>query len=79
MLFSLSAHLKLLDVLIDYRYRMPVTEYVQRPDGEYYICPRCKRVLARDYQAFCDRCGQHLDWRLGRGRKEGLTGKREAE
>lgn len=28
----------------------------------YCICPRCRRPLGRDYQAYCDRCGQHLAW-----------------
>ena len=26
------------------------------------ICPRCEIALERDYQAFCDRCGQKLKW-----------------
>lgn len=27
------------------------------------ICPRCQRTLDREYQSFCDRCGQALDWK----------------
>jgi len=26
------------------------------------ICPRCTCTMEREYQAFCDRCGQALDW-----------------
>ncbi len=26
------------------------------------VCPRCNCSLEREYQAFCDRCGQHLLW-----------------
>lgn len=26
------------------------------------VCPRCKNNLEREYQKFCDRCGQHLNW-----------------
>ena len=28
----------------------------------YPVCPRCKCTLERDYQQYCDRCGQALDW-----------------
>lgn len=27
------------------------------------VCPRCDRTLEREYQAYCDRCGQCLDWK----------------
>ena len=30
--------------------------------GTYPVCPRCKFTLDREYQRFCDRCGQRLDW-----------------
>jgi len=26
------------------------------------VCPRCGVTLEREYQAFCDRCGQCLGW-----------------
>ncbi|MCD8382772.1 MAG: helix-turn-helix transcriptional regulator [Clostridiales bacterium] len=26
------------------------------------VCPRCDITLEREYQVYCDRCGQHLDW-----------------
>ena len=35
------------------------------PDGgytEFPICPRCMQNMEREYQAFCDKCGQRLVW-----------------
>ena len=29
----------------------------------YPVCPQCQMTLEREYQAFCDRCGQRLNWR----------------
>ena len=29
----------------------------------FYVCPRCKISLERDFQSYCDRCGQRLDWK----------------
>ncbi len=31
-------------------------------EAAYPVCPRCSITLEREYQAFCDRCGQRLDW-----------------
>lgn len=28
------------------------------------VCPRCKDSMEREYQGFCDRCGQKLAWNL---------------
>lgn len=28
----------------------------------YPVCPRCHITLDREYQSFCDRCGQALSW-----------------
>ena len=28
----------------------------------YYKCPRCGITVEREFMAFCDRCGQRLDW-----------------
>ena len=28
----------------------------------YPVCPRCHITMEREYQAFCDRCGQALSW-----------------
>ena len=26
------------------------------------LCPRCSITMEREYQSYCDRCGQCLDW-----------------
>ena len=53
---------------VKYRLPLTVTEYILYQDsfcGEsvYYVCPRCEITLDREYQAYCDRCGQRLDWK----------------
>lgn len=46
-----------------FRTRMQVTEKVLYMSGEAFpICPRCGVSVERDYQEFCDRCGQRLGW-----------------
>lgn len=46
-----------------YRIAMRVTDVVQYKSGaQYAICPRCNLTLEREYQSYCDRCGQHLAW-----------------
>lgn len=51
-------------LLMDYRIKMPVTEVMLFPDGNsYYVCPRCHITMEREFMNFCDRCGQHLDWK----------------
>lgn len=42
---------------------MPVAEiHFIRSLGALPVCPRCRLTLDREYQRFCDRCGQRLDW-----------------
>ena len=31
--------------------------------ASFPVCPRCDSTMEREYQAFCDRCGQRLSWR----------------
>ncbi len=31
-------------------------------DYSFPICPACKITIEREFQSFCDRCGQKLDW-----------------
>ena len=53
------------DLLSAPTYRLPkkVTEIYAFPTMcSYALCPRCKITLEREYQRFCDRCGQRLDW-----------------
>lgn len=53
------------DVLneLSYRVRMRVKDYVQEGACYFSVCPKCKSAIERDYQAYCDRCGQALSWR----------------
>lgn len=51
-----------------YRQPMPVREYVlyQGAFGKasvFFLCPRCNLTMEREYQSFCDRCGQCLNWK----------------
>lgn len=47
-----------------YRQPMPVQELVQyRSGGTFPICPQCGSAMEREYQNYCDRCGQRLGWR----------------
>ena len=46
-----------------YRIPMAVREiHLFRHSGAYPVCPRCKLTIEREYQAYCDRCGQALGW-----------------
>lgn len=48
------------------RFRRPMAVrkvLVFQSGAAYPVCPRCERTLEREYQSFCDRCGQQLDWR----------------
>lgn len=48
---------------LSYRLPMRVREAVcYHPDAVYPLCPRCNIPLEREYQNYCDRCGQALDW-----------------
>lgn len=51
-----------------FRLPLAVEELVLYRSGEAYpLCPKCGVPLDREYQHFCDRCGQRLDWsRYGR-------------
>jgi len=31
-------------------------------DDAFPVCPGCTATLEREYQHYCDRCGQALDW-----------------
>lgn len=47
-----------------YRWPMKVTELsVYQRKTAFPRCPRCRTTMEREYQCFCDRCGQRLDWR----------------
>lgn len=43
---------------------MPVQALVRyRSGGTFPLCPQCGLPLEREYQSFCDRCGQKLSWK----------------
>ena len=51
---------------LSFREPMPVTHilctrYLQGLTS-FPVCPRCAITLEREYQHYCDRCGQCLDW-----------------
>ena len=51
-----------------YRRSMPVCR-LRRYQGEdvyYPVCPRCGSTMEREYQSYCDRCGQRLSWDVPR-------------
>ena len=49
---------------LDFRSPLQVTEmiYLSHMHTAYPRCPRCHASLDREYMAFCNCCGQHLDW-----------------
>lgn len=56
--------LKLLRFFSDYRKALLVQELMVFPGGSgYYLCPRCRITLEREFVSYCDRCGQHLGWK----------------
>lgn len=52
---------------LSYRAAMAVKELAVFPAAfgqpAYYVCPRCDVTMEREYQSYCDRCGQRLAWR----------------
>ena len=52
---------------ISFRFPMTVTEVMvfETLHGKtgYYVCPRCNITMEREFVSFCDRCGQHLNWK----------------
>lgn len=69
------------DIIIAPSYRIPKTVKKIRvyPDNCFFgVCPRCNNSIDREYQTFCNCCGQRLDWskldevekeQIGRNRK----------
>ena len=56
-----------LEEALRFRRAMAVTETVSYQSGSVFpLCPQCGIPLEREYQGFCDRCGQKLDWRRDR-------------
>lgn len=56
-------------VLLSYQTPMKLREKVLyrtqfQKHSYYYVynCPRCEIPIDREFQKYCDRCGQKLDW-----------------
>lgn len=55
------------DEELSYRATLQVRYYRQQPSfncpsSTFPVCPRCHSTIEREYQSFCDRCGQKLGW-----------------
>ena len=47
-----------------FRIPMAVNEiHLHSNNMAFSVCPRCRITLDREYQSYCDRCGQALDWK----------------
>lgn len=47
-----------------YRKAMVINEFKILGDDDIFpVCPRCDCTIDREYQSFCDRCGQKLRWK----------------
>lgn len=52
------------DEMMAYRTQMQVIECVMWANNCVFpICPKCRSTMEREYQAYCDRCGQKLSWK----------------
>ena len=55
----------LYELLLSPTYRRPwkvKVVYTYRWGAEFPRCPRCWTTMEREYQLFCDHCGQRLNW-----------------
>ena len=68
------------DIIIAPSYRIPKTVkkiYVYPDNCFFGVCPRCNNSIDREYQTFCNCCGQRLDWsKLDEAEKEWIGGNR---
>ena len=63
---DVKPHTVILDLLLSPTYRIPkqVKQICSYKWGvDFPKCPRCGSTMEREYQRFCDRCGQRLSWR----------------
>ncbi len=51
---------------LSFRIPMPVSQVILLGAGQettsFPVCPRCGISLEREFQHYCDRCGQSLSW-----------------
>ena len=55
----------ILDLLLSPTYRLSRTVTavrIYRDENIFSVCPRCDACIEREYQGYCHRCGQYLDW-----------------
>ena len=68
------------DIIIAPSYRIPKTVKKIRvyPDNCFFgVCPRCNNSIDREYQTFCNCCGQRLDWsKLDEAEEQWIGGNR---
>ena len=80
---SLAVLIKRLLIRMDYRIPRRVSELMvfesHLGTSGYYLCPRCRITLPREFMAFCDRCGQRLDWSHYRSARIVYPGGQEEE
>ena len=51
-------------IAVAYRIPMTITKVIVFPNGNAYpVCPHCNISLEREFQNYCDRCGQALNWK----------------
>ena len=82
--FLPTVPLELAELRLSYRLGMRITEImvfdspVYGKTG-YYVCPRCKTTMEQEFISYCDRCGQHLDWKDYRKAKIIYPGRKKNE
>ena len=47
---------------VKYQFALITEAVVYYDRSAYFRCPNCKTTLERDFQQYCDRCGQKLKW-----------------
>ena len=60
-----TRHRFIIDLLLAHTFRIPkpVTKVRIFSDRNLYaVCPRCNISMEYEYQLYCNRCGQHLEW-----------------
>jgi len=58
-----SPEMRKVEQILGHAAAIPVSETrVFHNDNAYPVCPKCGVTLEREYQNFCDRCGQALAW-----------------
>jgi len=55
---------KTIEDAISYRTPMAIKQIrvIVKDETSFPVCPKCQISLERDYQTYCDNCGQRLKW-----------------